>query len=116
MKEVYTVEVVEGLAVEAGKRLRSLGYANVHVRSGDGSLGWPEHAPYDAIIVTAATPSIPFAWVEQLGRGGRLVVPLGEPGWGQDLTVVEKDREGGVHYRRLGPVAFVPLTHGSSSG
>jgi protein-L-isoaspartate(D-aspartate) O-methyltransferase len=107
--EVYTVERLAGLAERARRRLAELGYANVHVRVGDGTLGWPEHAPYDAIIVTAGGPGIPPALREQLAIGGRLVMPVGPMRYDQRL--VRLLRAGADDYRReeLDPVAFVPL-------
>ncbi len=81
---------------------------------GDGYLGWPEHAPYDGIIVTAAAPYIPEALIEQLKPDARLVIPVGKPFSGQELLVVEKGPDGGVQQRSVLPVAFVPLTHGPS--
>lgn len=109
VREVYSVEVVPELAEEAAARLKALGYANVQVRSGDGNAGWPEHGPYDAILVTAAGPRVPPALVEQLKPGGRMVIPIG--GWhrDQELTIVEKDEKGQVRERPVLPVAFVPL-------
>lgn len=109
-KRIYSVEIVPELAREAGARLRRLGYDNVEVRSGNGRLGWPQHAPYDAILVTAAASRIPPALVAQLKPGARLVIPVGYPHDAQQLTVVEKREDGGVDARPVLPVAFVPLT------
>lgn len=106
---VYSVEFVQALADTARDRLADLGYENVSVRCGDGNEGWPEHAPYDAIIVTAAPPRIPPALVAQLAPGGRLVVPVGEYPGVQELVVVRKDADGSVTERGVLPVAFVPL-------
>jgi len=89
-KEVYSVERFKGLADKASKILRSLGYENIHVKSGDGTLGWDEFAPYDAIIVTAGAPSVPDSLVKQLKDGGRLVIPVDHGGFGQILTLVER--------------------------
>ena len=111
-RQVYSVEVVEPLANEARARLRRLGYANVEVRHGDGWQGWPEHAPYDAIIVTAAAAQMPKALVAQLKPGGRMVIPVGDSGWGQNLVVVAKDAAGHVRERSVLPVAFVPMVRG----
>ena len=109
-EQVYSVEIIEALARTARERLQELGYRNIRTRHGDGYLGWPEHAPYDGIIVTAAAPQVPEPLIEQLVPTGRLVIPVGSP-WGvQQLTLLEKDREGGVHRHNLLPVAFVPLT------
>lgn len=107
--EVYTIEIVDALADTARERLARLGYAKVSVRSGDGNLGWPEHAPFAAIIVTAAGP-LPPALVAQLAPGGRLVIPLGSAAGEQLLTVVTRSAEGEVRLERRLPVRFVPLT------
>ena len=111
VKKVYSMEVVEPLGRQAGERLANMGYRNVETCIGDGYLGWPEHAPFDGIIVTAAAPYIPEALIEQLKPGARLVIPVGKPFSGQELLVVEKGRGGGVQQRSVLPVAFVPLTH-----
>ncbi|MGE0734264.1 MAG: protein-L-isoaspartate(D-aspartate) O-methyltransferase [Alphaproteobacteria bacterium] len=108
-RRVYSIEVIQALADEARKRLRRLGYGNVEVRAGDGAKGWPEAAPFDAIIVTAAAPEIPPALLQQLKPGGRLIVPVGLPHRGQVLTLVSKDAGGYVRERPVLPVAFVPL-------
>jgi len=107
--EVYTVERIEGLADSARDRLAALGYANVHVRCGDGTLGWVEHAPYDAIIVTAGGPTVPRALLDQLKPGGRLVMPLGSEPRAQRL--IRRTRTGPETYTQddLEWVAFVPL-------
>jgi protein-L-isoaspartate(D-aspartate) O-methyltransferase len=106
--EVFAVERHSDLAAAATSRLRALGYDNVEVRAGDGTLGWPEEAPFDAIIVSAGGPSIPQALQDQLDIGGRLVIPVGPPG-GQRLMKVT--RTSATHYEEddLGAVAFVPL-------
>lgn len=109
-REVYSVEIVPTLAQAAATRLAALGYKNVRVRKGNGRAGWPEHAPYDAILVTAAAEGIPDALIEQLKPGGRLVIPIGEPFRGQTLTLVTKDATGRIKERAVLPVAFVPLT------
>jgi protein-L-isoaspartate(D-aspartate) O-methyltransferase len=109
VREVYSIEVVPELAEQSAALLQRLGYGNVHVRSGDGNAGWPEHAPYDAILVTAAGPKVPPALVEQLKPGGRMVIPLGSWPHGQELTLVDKDDNGKVRERGILPVAFVPL-------
>jgi protein-L-isoaspartate(D-aspartate) O-methyltransferase len=108
--EVSTVEIVEPLAADARQVLAELGYDNIAFRCGDGAAGWPERAPFDGIIVTAAAPEIPQALVDQLKPGGRLVIPVGPVPCGQDLLLVEKDAKDRVRERRLFSVAFVPLT------
>jgi len=105
--QVYTIEIVEPLAREAAARLEALGYANVSVRAGDGYRGWPERAPFDAILVTAAPPEIPQPLLDQLAVGGRLVAPVGEGV--QELVVVERTAAG-LQRRRILPVRFVPMT------
>lgn len=108
-RHVYSVEIVGALAVSAAERLGALGYGNVEVRSGDGALGWPEHAPYDRVIVTAAAREIPPALVEQLAPGGRMVAPIGDAR-SQTLILLLKAPDGQVSRRSILPVAFVPLT------
>lgn len=108
--QVYSIEILGPLAAEAKERLARLGYANVTVREGDGYAGWPEHAPFDKIIVTAAAPSIPPPLVEQLKPGGRMVIPVGGYYETQDLMVVTKAADGRVTERKMFAVGFVPLT------
>jgi protein-L-isoaspartate(D-aspartate) O-methyltransferase len=110
VQEVYTIEIVEALGKTATQRLKDLGYANVHVRLGDGYGGWPEHAPFDAIVVTAAASHIPPPLLEQLKPGGRMVIPVGPPFQVQTLMLVEKDEKGRAKQRSQMPVQFVPLT------
>ncbi len=105
--EVHTVEVIPELARQAEKVLAELGFANVWVHRGDGSLGWPEAAPYDGILVAAAAPDVPPPLLDQLAEGGRLVLPVGSRGF-QELQVWER-RGGKLHCERGIPVAFVPL-------
>jgi len=107
-RDVYTIERVPELAETARKRLARLAYYNVDVRCGDGTLGWPEHAPYDAIVAAAGGPDLPRALLEQLAIGGRLVMPVGSPG---EQQLVRVTRTGQLDYRReeLGAVRFVPL-------
>ena len=104
---VHTIEIVEALAVEAAARLKRLGYANVSVRAGDGYQGWPEAAPFDAIVVTAAAPHVPEPLRQQLRDGGRLIVPVGDE-W-QELVLVTRHGERFEEQRVL-PVRFVPMT------
>lgn len=107
---VYSVEIVPELASTAEARLAKLGYANVSVRCGDGYKGWPEKAPFEAVIATCAPSDIPQALVDQLDEGGRMVIPVGEA-WHQDLYLLRK--EGGqVVKRAVVPVVFVPMVHG----
>ena len=108
-REVWTVEIVPELAAAATGQLRNLGLINMHVRLGDGYSGWPEQAPFDRIMVTAAPDEIPGPLVEQLAVGGRLVIPVGSQGGPQWMTVVEKSTNGVVQNRTI-PVQFVPLT------
>ena len=109
---VWTIEIFRVLADEATRRLARLGYRTVTVRHGDGYAGWPEEAPFDAIVVTAGAESIPPALVQQLAPGGRLVMPVGNPMLDQELVLIEKDAEGRVASRRILPVRFVPLLRG----
>lgn len=109
VKQLYSIEVIPELVAEAAERLRRLGYDNVVVRTGDGALGWPEHAPYDGIIVTAAGPKVPAALIQQLKPGGRLVIPVGGS-YGQVLRIMRKYEDGRIETRSVIPVAFVPLT------
>ncbi|MGH8662521.1 MAG: protein-L-isoaspartate(D-aspartate) O-methyltransferase [Burkholderiales bacterium] len=107
---VYTIEIVEPLAREAAERLKRLGYGNVVTQSGDGYRGWPEHAPFDAIMVTAAPREVPQPLIDQLRPGGRLVVPVGGQAAGQSLLLVEKQPDGRITRRNILAVRFVPLT------
>lgn len=107
---VDSVELIEDLALEAGARLDHLGYRNVTVHQKDGWLGLPERAPFDGILVTAAVETVPPALLEQLRPGGRLVIPLGQAGRVQKLTVVEREPEGNPRLRFVLPVSFVPFT------
>jgi len=109
VSHVYSVEIIEVLASEAAQRLQRLGYHNVSVRCGDGYLGWPSHAPFDAIIVTAAAPRIPTALIAQLRPGGRMVIPVGSHHYRQDLRVIKKEMTGSVKEWSVLPVVFVPL-------
>jgi len=109
-REVYTIEIVVPLAKEAAARLAALGYHNVSARSGDGYRGWPEQAPFDAIMVTAGAREVPPALVQQLKPGGKLVIPVGPQWSGQELLVIEKDASGRTATRKVLAVRFVPLT------
>ena len=108
--QVFTIEIVKGLAEQAAKTLAELGYEKVHTRHGDGFLGWPKEAPFDAILVTAAPREVPQPLLDQLAPGGRMCVPVGPQGWGQDLRLIVKDEQGRVRSRDIIPVRFVPLT------
>jgi protein-L-isoaspartate(D-aspartate) O-methyltransferase len=110
VKHVYSVEIVKELADDAADTLERLGYDNVTVRAGDGYAGWPEHAPFDGIIVTAAAEQIPPPLLQQLKPGGKLVIPVGEHHGYQELLLVEVDDKGEVSKRSVLPVRFVPLT------
>jgi protein-L-isoaspartate(D-aspartate) O-methyltransferase len=107
-RHVYSVEILEPLANRARRTLSVVGYNNVHVRTGDGYKGWPEEAPFDGIIVTAAAPRIPEPLLRQLKPGGKLVIPVGE-GY-QDLEVLTKRADGGFDRTKVLPVRFVPMT------
>jgi protein-L-isoaspartate(D-aspartate) O-methyltransferase len=109
---VFSIEIFRAHADSARARLARLGFVAVNVRHGDGHFGWPEEAPFDAILVTAAAGYIPPALVEQLKPGGRMIIPVGSPGGVQNLILVEKRPDGKVSTRSLLPVAFVPLLRG----
>lgn len=115
-KQVYSVEIIETLSLRAAATLAELGYGNVSCRCVDGYNGWPEHAPYDAIMVTAAAVDIPPPLIEQLKPGGRLVIPVGHPYSYQELILVEKSETGEVSERMVLGVAFVPLTRSERDG
>lgn len=108
---VYSVELVPELAARAGRTLAELGYERVRLRLGDGYAGWPEHAPYDRIVVTAAPPEMPEALVSQLAPRGRLVAPVGESAGSQWLVLVTKDARGRLRSEDRLPVRFVPMVH-----
>jgi protein-L-isoaspartate(D-aspartate) O-methyltransferase len=113
VREVFTIEIVEPLGRRAVRLLQDLGYTNVHARIGNGHLGWPEEAPFDAIVVTAAPARIPEALETQLGAGGRLVIPVG----GQDQSLVLVTRTtGGFRRENVAPVRFVPMTGEDEKG
>lgn len=111
-KSVYTIEIIEPLGNEAARRFQSLGYDNVKTRIGDGYYGWPEAAPFDAILVTAAASHVPPPLLKQLKPGGRMLVPLGAPFMTQYLMLVEKQPDGSVTTHQIVPVRFVPLRGG----
>ncbi len=111
-----SIERLPALAGRAGAALAAEGAANVTLRIGDGALGWPEAAPFDRIIVTAAAPVVPEALVAQLRAPGRMVIPVGEPDGAQQLRLIEKDAAGAVRARPVLDVAFVPLVAGRPQG
>ncbi len=106
---VYSIEIVEPLAKRAAGRLHALGIENIDLRIGDGGEGWPEEAPFDRILLTAAPAEIPPTLIEQLARGGRLVAPVGSQSERQSLIVIDKDSKGRLHRREDLPVLFVPM-------
>ncbi len=108
VKEVFTIEIRPEIYTKTRDRLQKLGYKNIHLKQGDGYLGWPEYAPFDAVIVTASANHIPPPLLTQLKEGGRLIMPLGSTTFYQNLTLVTK-RLGKVEVKELGAVAFVPL-------
>lgn len=108
---VYTIEIIDALAESAADLLKTLGYMNITVRAGDGYKGWPEQAPFDAIVVTAGG-NIPKALIQQLKPGGRMVIPVENARGAQHLTVISKDHEGEIHSQQILPVRFVPLVGG----
>jgi protein-L-isoaspartate(D-aspartate) O-methyltransferase len=107
---VWSIEIVAPLADRARSALAAEGYDTVVVRTGDGYQGWPEHAPFDAILLTCAAPELPAPLWDQLRPGGRVVMPLGDPRRFQELVVIEKTHDGQRNTRRVTPVAFVPMT------
>jgi len=113
VKQVYSIEIVKCLAIQASKRLQKLNYMNIEVRLGDGALGWPNTTLYNGIIVTAAVPYIPQPLVDQLKPGGNMVIPIGLPNLRQELMVVEKHKNGNTQVRDILSVSFVPLTRNS---
>jgi protein-L-isoaspartate(D-aspartate) O-methyltransferase len=108
--EVYTIEIIDWLGQRAADDLQRLGYDNVSVRTGDGYAGWPEHAPFDAILVTAAPEEIPQPLIDQLAIGGRMVIPVGGEYEVQTLRLLIKEAEGIMTVKNVIPVRFVPLT------
>ena len=112
VRQVYSIEVIKELAGQASRRLQKLDYTNVEIKEGDGYYGWPEHAPFDGIIVTAAAPHIPEPLIEQLKVGARLAIPVGLPYMHQELMLVEKKDHNEISTRYILGVAFVPLVGG----
>jgi protein-L-isoaspartate(D-aspartate) O-methyltransferase len=108
-RKVFTMELIPELGEASMSRLQRLNYTNIEYRTGNGYLGWPEYAPYDAIIVTAAAPYIPQSLIDQLKPGGRLVLPVGQPYMHQELVVVTRDEQGETRTRDILGVSFVPL-------
>ena len=111
-KEVYTIEIIEALGLRAEESLKNLGYDNVNVKISNGSLGWPDKGLFDAIIVTAAAEKIPDPLIKQLKPGGRMVIPVNNSFYSQDLLIVEKDEAGNIDTKKTIPVRFVPLIEG----
>lgn len=109
VKEVFSIEIRKGLAERAAERLKDLGYRNIRVKYSDGYFGWQEHAPFDAIIITAAVNHIPPPLLKQLKEGGRLILPLGSTVFYQTLTLVTKKKGGDLSVEQKGEVAFVPM-------
>jgi len=110
--EVYSVEVVEPLADRAARILKDQGYGNIFVQAGDGYYGWPEKAPFDAMVIKEAIDHLPAPLLQQLARGGRMVIPLGPAEGVQTLTLVTKDQDGKLHQKSIMPVRFSPLQGG----
>lgn len=110
VKKAYSIEIIEPLGKQAKERLHHLGYENIELKIGDGYYGWPEEAPFDAIMVTAAASHIPPPLIKQLKPGGRMLIPVGSRFMVQELLLVQKSPSGEVSTRQLLPVAFVPLT------
>lgn len=110
---VYSIEIIPALAQSAQQRLCELGYENISIKQDNGYAGWPEYAPYDGVIVTAAAPHIPPPLLEQLKPGARLIMPVGYPYDFQELIMVEKDHDGTIDMRSIMGVSFVPLTGGN---
>ncbi len=112
VSQVYSIEIIEELGKSSTQLLTRLAYDNIKTRIADGYNGWPQHAPFDSIIVTAAISHIPPPLVQQLKKGGRMVIPVGTRFQTQYLTLVEKDKQGKITTRQLLPVIFVPFTGG----
>jgi len=114
-RKVFSMELIAELGEASMLRLQRLDYTNIEYRTGNGYLGWPEHAPYDAIIVTAAAPYVPQALIDQLKPGGRLVLPVGQPYMHQELLLVTRDEQGDTRTREILGVSFVPLVGESAA-
>lgn len=112
-EKVYSIEIIGELAENARKRLQKLGYKNIEIRHGDGYAGWPEQAPFDAIVVTAAAPEIPEELIHELKIGGRMIIPLGDIF--QELYVLTKNKDGGFIKEHVIPVRFVPMVRGKKT-
>lgn len=109
-RQVYSIEIIDALAAKAKKLLQQLGYTNILIKSGDGYHGWSEYSPFDRIVVTAASETIPEPLLQQLKPEGRLVIPIGDRIHGQELTLVTKDSNGRLTSKNILPVIFVPFT------
>jgi protein-L-isoaspartate(D-aspartate) O-methyltransferase len=107
--DISSIETIPDLALQAAQRLKAMGYGRIALRTGDGNLGWPDRAPFDAIIVTAAAPGLPPALLRQLGSPGRMVIPIGPAGGTQSLHLVQRHRDGTTQDTKVLDVAFVPL-------
>ncbi len=107
---VYSIEIIEELGRRAARDLEALDYDEIELKIADGYFGWEEHAPFDAVIVTAAAGHVPQPLVDQLRPGGRIVIPVGDPYGTQQLTVVDKDEDGSLTTEQISPVRFVPMT------
>jgi len=114
VERVYSLEVIAVLSSIAAERFDRLGYDNIECRVGNGYAGWPEQAPFDGIVVTAAAPLVPPALLDQLKPGGNLVIPVGQPHYHQDLFLIEKDLQGEISMKNILGVAFVPMVRGES--
>ncbi len=116
VKNVYTIELIEKLGIEARNRLDSLGYKNIEFKIGDGTEGWGKYAPYDGIIVTCSEDHIPPPLINQLAVGGRMIIPVSYSSKVQELILIEKDSKGNLKKTNLIPVQFVPLIRGKDEG
>ncbi len=110
VKQVYSIEIIKPLAREAGQRLKQLGYKNINTKQGDGYYGWQEHAPFDAIVVTAASGHVPPPLIKQIRPGGLMIIPVGSRFMTQQLVLLHKDKQGKLSTEQILPVRFVPLT------